>query len=207
MKKTIVTAAMIVVAAVAAALAAKGPRVTARAADASEGGLGEGEMTLLGTLEEWNYPGTKMPYGATMGDGGMDGVMSVNCDTILTTPDSFEDVTAFYAKKFGAASPEALGEAGADRADRDAAGDEGRGRGSAGSGETRGRGRPGSPIGPGGEAQSVATQDDSQDRPVKVQVIVVNRGKSATTLVISRAAGEMETHIAWTHHRRFDLGQ
>ncbi len=42
-------------------------------------------------------------------------------------------------------------------------------------------------------------QDDSKNRPVLLRVIVVNRGHSSTTLVISRAAGETKTHIAWSH--------
>jgi hypothetical protein len=54
------------------------------------------------------------------------------------------------------------------------------------------------------DAQSVSTQDDSQDRPIKLQVIVVNRATTSTTLVISRAKGEKQTHIAWSHYMRLD---
>ena len=54
------------------------------------------------------------------------------------------------------------------------------------------------------DAKSVSTQDDSQDRPVTVRVIVVNKADTATTLVISRAAGEKETHIAWVHYLRLN---
>lgn len=53
-------------------------------------------------------------------------------------------------------------------------------------------------------AQSVSTQDDSRGRPLELRVIVVNRAATSTTLVISRADGEKQTHIAWTHHMRFD---
>jgi hypothetical protein len=53
-------------------------------------------------------------------------------------------------------------------------------------------------------AKAVSTQDDSEGRPVSVQIIVVNRADSTTTLVISRARSEKETHIAWSHYRRFD---
>jgi hypothetical protein len=44
----------------------------------------------------------------------------------------------------------------------------------------------------------------SKDRPVTVRVIVMNRAGSSTTLVISRATGETETHIAWLHYFRLD---
>jgi hypothetical protein len=53
-------------------------------------------------------------------------------------------------------------------------------------------------------AKSVSTQDDSQGRPVKLRVLVVNQAKTSTTLVISRAEGEKETHIAWSHYLRLD---
>jgi hypothetical protein len=36
------------------------------------------------------------------------------------------------------------------------------------------------------------------------RVIVVNKADSSTTLVISRATGETETHIAWLHYFRLD---
>ena len=51
-------------------------------------------------------------------------------------------------------------------------------------------------------SQSFSAQDDSEDRPVQVQVLVVNRLNYATTFVISRADGEPRTHIAWSHYRR-----
>ncbi len=54
------------------------------------------------------------------------------------------------------------------------------------------------------DAKSVTTQNDSQDRPVTVRVIVVNKADTSTTLVISRANGEKETHIAWLHYIRLD---
>jgi hypothetical protein len=52
------------------------------------------------------------------------------------------------------------------------------------------------------EARSVSAQDDSQGRPLRLRVIVVNQAESSTTLVISRAEGEQETHIAWSHYLR-----
>ena len=55
------------------------------------------------------------------------------------------------------------------------------------------------------DGKSVATQDDSEDRPVKIRVIVVNRANTSTTLVISRAREENETHISWLHYFRIDV--
>jgi hypothetical protein len=49
------------------------------------------------------------------------------------------------------------------------------------------------------QAQSVSSQDDSSKRPLQLRVIVVNRAMTSTTLVISRAANETQTHIAWSH--------
>jgi hypothetical protein len=54
------------------------------------------------------------------------------------------------------------------------------------------------------DAKSVSTQDDSRDRPVTIHVIVVNKADTSTTLVISRAAGEDATHIAWSHYIRLE---
>jgi hypothetical protein len=54
------------------------------------------------------------------------------------------------------------------------------------------------------DARSVSTQDDSQGRPVTLRVIVVNKADTATTLVISRANSENETHIAWLHFLRLE---
>jgi hypothetical protein len=52
------------------------------------------------------------------------------------------------------------------------------------------------------DAKSVSTQNDSQDRPVTLRVFVVNKADTSTTLVISRAEGEKDTHIAWLHYIR-----
>ena len=51
--------------------------------------------------------------------------------------------------------------------------------------------------------RSVMFHDDSQGRPLGIHIIIVNTEKSSTTLVISRAETESETHIAWTHYLRF----
>lgn len=51
--------------------------------------------------------------------------------------------------------------------------------------------------------RSVLFHEDSKDRPLELHIILVNADKSSTTLVISRAETESETHIAWTHYLRF----
>ena len=71
----------------------------------------------------------------------------------------------------------------------------------------------GTPPAPGGQndraevkeadAQAVSTQDDSEGRPVTLRVIVLNKADTTTTLVISRAKGEKETHIAWSHYKKW----
>jgi hypothetical protein len=53
------------------------------------------------------------------------------------------------------------------------------------------------------DAKAVLTQDDSEGRPVTLRVIVVCKSDTTTTLVISKAKSEKETHIAWSHYRRF----
>lgn len=53
-------------------------------------------------------------------------------------------------------------------------------------------------------ARSVSSQDDSQGRPLTVRVLMVNKADTSTTLVISRAQDEKETHIAWSHYLRVD---
>lgn len=54
------------------------------------------------------------------------------------------------------------------------------------------------------DPKSLSIQDDSEGRPVALHVIVVNKADTSTTLVISRAKGEAETHIAWSHYLRLD---
>ena len=55
-----------------------------------------------------------------------------------------------------------------------------------------------------GGARSVSIQDDSQRRPITLRVFAVNTADTSTTLVISRADNEKETHIAWLHYIRLD---
>jgi hypothetical protein len=133
------------------------------------------QMTLMGTLSDWKYPGSNMLGGATMSDGGNPRVVDVKCRAILITPDPIEKVVAFYAKKLDT-SP-TPGEPGAGAAVKEA------------------------------DAKAVSIQDDSAGRPLTLRVFVVNRVDTTTTLVVSRAAGEKETHIAWMHYRQFDDGR
>ena len=65
----------------------------------------EGQITLMQTLAEWQYPGVEMPNGASMSDGGNPAVQSIKCAAVLTTPDPIEKVIAFYADKFKQAEP------------------------------------------------------------------------------------------------------
>lgn len=53
--------------------------------------------------------------------------------------------------------------------------------------------------------RSVMFHSDSQDRPVKIHIISINTEHTSTTLVISRAEGEPQTHIAWSQYEKYDL--
>lgn len=50
--------------------------------------------------------------------------------------------------------------------------------------------------------RSVSIQDNSIGRPLKLYIIAINEGRSSTTLVISRSAGEETTQIAWSNFRQ-----
>src|SRR4051794_22081034 len=62
---------------------------------------GPGGVSLMETLSEWKYPGSRMLDGASMSDGGNPLLQSVKCRAILTTPDPIEKVIAFYSEKVG----------------------------------------------------------------------------------------------------------
>jgi hypothetical protein len=126
----------------------------------------EKDVTLLGTLAEWKYPDSEF-HGASGSDGGNRLIQSVKFESVMTTADSVDKVTKYYADKFQSGP-----------ADREKA--------------------PAGAIG-----QSVSVQDDSKDRPLQLQIIVINRTETSTTLVISRAKDEQKTHIAWSHYLRF----
>jgi hypothetical protein len=50
--------------------------------------------------------------------------------------------------------------------------------------------------------RSILVQDDSTGRPLKLYIIAINEAGNSTTLAISRADGEEETHIAWSNFRQ-----
>ncbi len=52
-------------------------------------------------------------------------------------------------------------------------------------------------------ARSVTFHEDSNNRPVAVQLILVNTDNASTTLVITRAKDESLTHIAWTQYSKY----
>ncbi len=72
--------------------------------------------------------------------------------------------------------------------------------------ERLGAGDPPGPPAEKCEAESVSVQDDSKGRPVTLRVFVVNQAHTSTTMVVSRAEGERETHIAWSHFIRLPAG-
>lgn len=142
----------------------------------------EEPKTLLTMVAEWQYPGSKMKDGATMSDAatvnraGERTVPSTFCTTVLTTKDPLDKIVEYYKaklKQVDAADPVKREDKA--KADDNAASKSGR---------------------------SVMFHADSQGRPVGIQIIVVNTDKTSTTLVISRAEKESETHIAWTHYIR-----
>ena len=57
------------------------------------------EVTLMGLLGEWMYPGAKFG-GAEMSDGGNRTIPSVKCQSLLTTEDPFDKVVGYYERKF-----------------------------------------------------------------------------------------------------------
>lgn len=57
----------------------------------------------------------------------------------------------------------------------------------------------------GVSGRSVMFHSESKDRPVKIHIISINTAHTSTTLVISQAEGEPETHIAWSQYETYDL--
>ena len=53
-------------------------------------------------------------------------------------------------------------------------------------------------------ARSVTLHDDSEDRPLAIEMLMINTDTTSTTLVISRGKDEVETHIAWTQYIKFE---
>lgn len=55
-------------------------------------------VTLLGMLSEWQYPGSQF-HGAETSDAAVSGVSSIKSKAVLTTPDSADKVVAYYREK------------------------------------------------------------------------------------------------------------
>ena len=53
--------------------------------------------------------------------------------------------------------------------------------------------------------RSVTFHSDVSGRPVAIHIISVNSGHVSTTLVISRAQSESQTHIAWSQYEKMPL--
>ncbi len=58
------------------------------------------QVSLLGMLSEWEYPGSKF-NGAESSDAGVKDISSIKSKAVLTTPDSPDKVVAFYREKLG----------------------------------------------------------------------------------------------------------
>jgi hypothetical protein len=56
------------------------------------------KVTLMGMLLEWRYPESKF-NGADSSDAAVHGISAIKSKAILTTPDSAEEVMAWYRKK------------------------------------------------------------------------------------------------------------
>ena len=130
---------------------------------------------LLALIAQWQYPhsrinGATMSDGATMNGRGERTLESIQCKTVLTTPDPMDKVIEYYETKL--------------RAGADSSSAEPNGKAAIDSG------------------RSVTFHEDSENRPVAIRIILVNTDKSSTTLVISRAKTESQTHIAWTRYSR-----
>ena len=142
-------------------------------------------LMLLGTIAQWQYPGSKI-NGATMQDAatvnrsGERTVVSVFCKTVLTTKDPIAKVIEYYETKLKAVADPKTAKPGTDPK------------------SAKGEGVSGTDAG-----RSVMSHDDSLGRPLRIHIILVNTEKTSTTLVISRAETESETHIAWTHYVRY----
>ena len=120
-------------------------------------------------LADWEYPGSTPVASGTTGSA-----TQAHSNAVMVTADSFEDVVRFYEKKiYKTGSP-----------------------------------RPIDPAAPPKRVLGVSNfdgdsvtslQDDSARRPVRLRVLVRNRPSDVVTVVISRAEGEKQTHIAWTY--------
>jgi len=136
----------------------------------------EEPLSLMPMIAEWQYPDSQI-NGASMGDAA-----TVNRSGERTVP-SILCKTVLTTKDPMAKVIEYYQTKLKQGADSETAKPEGK------SGAESGR--------------SVMFHDDSQGRPLGIHIVIVNTDKSSTTLIISRAETESETHIAWTHYLRF----
>ncbi len=144
-------------------------------AAATPGHAGE-PLRLIGTIVQWQYPGSKI-NGASMEDAATvnkSGERTVPSVLCKTVLTTKDPVAKVIDFYETKLKSGAIPKSG--KAEEESAPDHGR---------------------------SVMSHDDSQGRPLRLHIILVNTEKSSTTLVISRAEKELETHIAWTHYVRY----
>lgn len=139
--------------------------------------------TLSSRIAEWKYPGSKS-LGAVMTDGrtlnkkGERTVPSIQCRTVLTTTDSIAKVVDYYKSKLKFFNQAEL-------------------KLSASKDNEQPTDKPATES-----SRSVIYNVDSKNRPLAIHIFLVNTDHTSTTLVISRANSESETHIAWTQYVR-----
>lgn len=130
-------------------------------------------VTLMGLLMEWQYPGAEFG-GGQMSDGGVTGVVSIKCKSVLSTPDPAEKVLAFYLKKLHVnAEGTNLDQKGTERITTD-------------------------------RAVLVQTVSEGESPLYVIAVNGREaEHQASTTLVISRPQGKDRTHIGWSTYRQF----
>jgi hypothetical protein len=138
-------------------------------------GQAQQQLSLLQSIAQWQYPGAKMKGGATMSDAGT--TNSFGERTIQSVQCkailTTEDAISEVVEYYKNKPTPVVSKASASEEKT-----------------TEASGR------------SVTFHEDSEGRPVAIHVILINTDKTSTTLVISRAATESETHIAWTQYRK-----
>ena len=135
----------------------------------------EEPKTLLTRFFEWQYPGTKF-NGATMSDAA-----TLNAKGERTVPSiqctAVMTTSDPVAKVLEYYKAKLAPDAAPDKAKPDDK--------------------------PTGDAEwSVTYYSDSEKRAVAIEMIFINTDTTSTTLVISRAEGESETHIAWSQYAK-----
>ena len=131
--------------------------------------------TLMGAIAPWKYPGSKID-GATMADGATlkpDGDRAMPSTVCKTVMRTSEPISKVVEHYKQLLSSDA-------------------------NSSTR---KPNHALA-NDFPRSVAVHDLSTGRTVAMHVILINTVKTSTTLVISRAADETETHILWTQYQK-----